>query len=142
MKIFSFLFLACLTLATPLYAGTETLTTYYPAPNGIYNKLNTSSLQLMPSTLSAIQAQYNCSYDPLAHLPPCPAGIVYFDTDAKTIYVSAGTHWRSVNSTCVPLTACSASLNCSSDSCGNFCGTCLGPSTCSSSAAGTPGSCV
>jgi hypothetical protein len=128
-------------ISTPLYAGTETLVTTYPSPSGNYNRLQTNSILLKASTLSVIQAKYKCSYDPAAGLPPCPAGLVFFDTDSQAIYVSVGTHWRSVNSSCVPLTACSSSLNCGSDSCGISCGACLPNKTCSSSLPGTPGSC-
>lgn len=44
--------------------------------------------------------------------------------------------------TCTPTTACSATLNCSSDSCGTSCGTCSGATACSSTTAGTPGTCT
>jgi len=141
MKFSISYFLSCLILLTPLYAGTQTLTTYYPAPSGNYNKIATNFMQLGTSALSAIQAQYKCSYDHASGLPACPAGIIYFDTEANTLAVSDGTHWRIVNSRCVPLNACSVSLNCSSDDCGNSCGTCSGQSTCSSSTPGTPGKC-
>jgi hypothetical protein len=137
-----FIFLSWLFVITPLYAGSETLTTYYPSPAGYYNKLQTNYMKLGASTLNAIQAYYKCSYDPSSGLPPCPAGIIYFDTDANTLFVSDGTHWRSAVTSCVALKPCSASLNCGSDSCGMSCGTCLGGQTCSSSTAGTPGSCV
>jgi hypothetical protein len=136
-----FFFLSCL-LVTPLYAASETLTTYYPVPSGKYNKLQSNSLQVEPSTLSAVQAKYNCSFDPALHLSPCPAGLIYYDIDAQTLYVSAGTHWRSINSTCVPLTACSATLNCGNDSCGDLCGTCASSSACSSTTPNVPGTCA
>jgi hypothetical protein len=131
---FYFLFLSFLILSTPLYAGTEVLTTYYPSPSGNYNKITTNVMQMGSSTLSAIQAEYKCSYDPSSGLPPCPAGIMYYDTDAKSLFFSDGTHWKMVVSSCVPLTPCSASLNCGTDSCG-------AQSSCSSITSGTPGSC-
>ena len=43
---------------------------------------------------------------------------------------------------CTPTIACSSSLNCGTDSCGNVCGTCSGGQSCSSSASGVPGSCT
>ena len=138
-----FLFLSWLMVVTSVYAETQTLTTYYPAPSGNYNKIQANSVQLVASTLSAIQAQYRCSFDPSARLSPCPAGLMYYDTNAQTIYVSAGTHWRAVNSTCVPLVACSDVFNCSTDSCGFSCGTCsTAEGICSSTTAGTPGKCT
>ena len=141
-SISCFLFLSCVMVVTPLFAGTQTLATYYPAPSGNYNKIQTTSMQLIASTLTAIQAQYRCSFDPAAGLGPCPAGLMYYDTDAQTIYVSAGTHWRAVNSTCVPLVACSDVLNCSTDSCGFSCGTCsTAQGICNSTTAGVPGKC-
>jgi hypothetical protein len=136
------IFIIFMMIGAPLYAGTQTLTTYYPAPNGDYVKLKSSSLHLMPSTLNDIQKQFNCSYDPAAELAPCPAGIVYFDVNAQMVYISAGTHWSSVNATCVPVIACSGSLNCGTDSCGNYCGTCSGTKTCTGSSSSSPGSCV
>ena len=135
------IFLCCLFLSTPLHAGSMSLTTYYPAPNGNYNKITTHFMQYMPTTLSNIKEQYKCSYDPADGLPACPAGLVYFDTDVHTLVVSDGTHWRIIPSMCVPLKACSPKLNCSSDDCGNLCGICPGPNTCSSSTPGIPGSC-
>lgn len=142
MKFSISYFLSCLILLTPLYAGGLTLTTYYPAPSGNYNKISTNFMQIGASTLSVIQAQYKCSYDPTSGLPACPAGIIYFDTDIHTLAVSDGTHWRVINSTCAPLKPCSPSLNCSSDDCGNICGTCPGQNICSSTTPGTPGSCA
>ncbi len=136
-----FIFLACLLVLTPLYASTVTMTTYYPAPTGNYNRIQTNLMQLGSSTLKTIEAQYKCSYDPASGLPACPSGIIYYDTDAHTLFFSDGTNWRQVVSSCLPLTQCSPSLNCSTDSCGNSCGTCVGQSTCSSSAPGTPGTC-
>jgi len=58
----------------------------------------------------------------------CPAGE----------YVPGGT--CSTGTSCVG-TTCSATLNCGTDSCGNLCGTCLSPATCSSNTSGTPGAC-
>ena len=88
------MFLIILLLATPAFAGTQTLITYYPAPTGDYNKIQTNYLKLGASTLNAIEEQYNCSYDPTNGHPACPAGIIYFDTDAHTLVVSDGTHWN------------------------------------------------
>ncbi len=141
-SIFYFLLLSILMGGTPLHAATQTLTTYYPAPSGNYRKLQTSSMQLTASTLSSIQAQYHCSFDPAAGLSPCPAGLMYYDTDSQTVFVSAGTHWSSINATCVPVTACSATLNCGNDSCGISCGSCIGGKTCSSPTTNIPGSCI
>jgi len=42
---------------------------------------------------------------------------------------------------CTPTTACPSSSGCSTDSCGNSCGTCSGSTTCSSTTNGTPGTC-
>jgi hypothetical protein len=136
-----FLSLSCLIMSTTLYAGTQVLSTYYPSPSGNYKKIQTNYMQLTESTLSAIEAMYKCSYVPASGLPPCPAGIVFYNTDEHTLYVSDSTHWRSVFSTCVPLTPCSESLNCSSDDCGNSCGTCPGNQKCSSSIPTSPGTC-
>ena len=141
LSISYFIFLSCLIVLPPLYAGTQTLTTYYPAPSGNYNKIQTNFMRIGASTLNVIQAQYKCSYDLTAGLPPCPAGIIYYDTDAHTLFFSDGTHWRMAVSSCVPLISCSASLNCSTDSCEISCGACLGSQTCSSSISGTPGTC-
>jgi hypothetical protein len=136
---FLFLFLGGL---IPAYAATQTLSTYYPAPSGNYNKLQANSLQLVPSTMSAIQTEYKCSFDPSANLPPCPAGLMYYDTDAKAIYISSGTHWGAMYAAaCVPAQACSTNLNCGTDSCGNPCGTCSNGQSCSSITAGVPGTC-
>lgn len=146
MKIFiSYLLLfSCLNFGTPLYAATQTLITYYPAPNGNYNRMQTNSIKLTASTLSAIQAQYKCSFDPTAGLVPCPAGLMYFDTPTQTIFVATATHWSTLNATCVPVTACPVSNGCSSDSCGMGCGpgTCPVSKSCSSSTPGIPGTCV
>ena len=144
MKFFTsyLLFLSCLIVSTSLSADSMTLTTYYPAPSGNYNKITTNFIQLGSSTLSAIQAEYKCSYDPIFRLPACPAGIIYYDTEAKTLLFSDGAHWRMAVSSCLPLIPCSASLNCGTDSCGYSCGTCPAQHTCSSSTAGTPGSCA
>jgi hypothetical protein len=136
-----FLFLSCLIVLTPLYAATETLTTYYPSPSGNYKKIQTNYMQITPSTLSDIEAMYKCSYFPASGLPPCPAGIVFYNTDEHTLYVSDSTHWRSVYSTCVPLRPCSEILNCSTDDCGNPCGNCPGNLKCSSSTPTSPGTC-
>src|ERR1700733_7919191 len=92
-----FYFLFFLLAASPLHAASQTLTTYYPAPSGKYNTLQSNSLRLEPSTLSAIQTKNNCSFDPAAHVSPCPAGLTYYDTDAQTIFFSTGTHWMAVN---------------------------------------------
>ncbi len=40
--IFSIFFLSCLMVLTPLYAASDTLTTYYPAPQGNYNNIAVS----------------------------------------------------------------------------------------------------
>jgi hypothetical protein len=141
LSISYFVFLSCLLVLTPLYAGTQTLVTYYPAPTGNYNKIQTSFLQLGSSTLSAIQAEYKCSYDPASGLPACPAGIIYYDTDAHTLFFSNGSHWEYVVASCIPLTPCSSRLNCNTDSCGNSCGICPSLKTCSNSTPGTPGTC-
>ena len=122
MKFAVSYFLLCLILLTPLYAGNLTLTTYYPAPSGNYNRITTNFMQLGASTLRAIQAEYKCSYDPASGLPACPAGIIYYDTDAHTLFFSDGAHWRMAVSSCVPLTSCSTVLNCGTDSCGYSCG--------------------
>ena len=133
-------------LMPPAHAATQTLTTYYPVPSGNYNKLQTNSMRLTASTLVAIQAQYKCSFDPAAGLSPCPAGLMYFDTDAQSIYVSTGTSWTTVNATCIPVTPCSDALNCSNDNCGNKCGSlngkCPQGQMCNSSIPGIPGSCI
>ena len=142
MKFSTFLVLSCLIFPAPLYAGTMTLTTYYPAPSGNYNRIASNYVQLGESTLNGIKEEFKCSYDPAYGLPSCPAGLVFYNTDAHMLYVSDGTHWRSVNSSCVPIKqACSKTFNCGTDDCGNYCGTCIGSSTCSSSTPGIPGSC-
>jgi hypothetical protein len=132
--------LSCLPL-TPSYAGSMTLTTYYPAPNGNYRKISSRSVLLKEAQLTDSQQEYNCSYDPMDGLKPCPAGILYFDSDAHTLVVSDGTHWRIIPSMCIPIRACSKTLNCSSDDCGNSCGGCNGQNICSSSTPGYPGQC-
>ena len=137
-SIFFSIFLPCLMASTLLYAGSETLTTYYPAPAGNYNKIQTNFMRLGASTLSAIQAQYKCSYNPASGLPACPAGIIYYDTDARTLFFSDGSEWKMAVSSCVPLVACQPNFNCGTDSCGNSCGTCPGNQTCPSP---TPGTC-
>jgi len=104
------------------FAGTETLITYYPAPNGNYSKITSNAVRLTPSTLSHIQKLYKCSFDPVDHLSACPAGLTYYDTDAHTLAVSDGTHWRVVNSMCVPVKPCSQHPTCGSDDCGTICG--------------------
>lgn len=142
MKIlFSYLF-STLILSIPLYAGEVTLTTYYPAPDGNYNKIASNFVQLGASTLDDIKKEYKCSYDPTAGLPACPEGLAFYNTETHSLYISDGTHWRSVNSSCVPLKQpCSTVFNCSTDDCGNYCGTCIGQSICSSTTPGVPGSC-
>ncbi|MDE1921072.1 MAG: hypothetical protein KGJ09_07445 [Candidatus Omnitrophica bacterium] len=136
----------CALGAAPLLAATQTLTTYYPAPSGNYNKIHTNSLQLAASSLSAVQAQYHCSFEPADNLPPCPAGLMFFDTEAQTIFVSSGTSWTSINATCMPVKPCSATLNCGNDNCGNKCGNlegaCPAGQGCSSNIPGNPGSCM
>lgn len=134
-----FLFFTCLMLLTPLYAGTQTLITYYPAPNGFYKKLHSTSVQLNATTRSDIEAQYNCSYSLSAN--PCPAGIMYFDKSTDQVYVSTGSQWQYLPGVCAPETACSKVLNCGTDSCGNSCGPCAFPNTCSSAIPGIPGTC-
>jgi hypothetical protein len=140
-KIFLLYFLSCLIGLTPLYAGSQTISTYYPSPSGNYNKLQTNYVHLTPSTVNAIEAMYKCSYFPESGFPPCPAGLFFYNTDQHTIYVSDGTHWRFVNASCVPLKPCSEILNCNTDDCGYSCGNCPENKTCSSSTPGTPGKC-
>ena len=135
-------FLSFLILVTPLYAGTQTITTYYPSPSGDYNKMQTNFMKLGAYTLRAVQAEYKCSYDLTAGLPPCPAGIIYYDTDAHTLFFSDGAHWRMAVSSCIPLVACPTNLGCGTDSCGNSCGTCIGSQTCSNFMPQTPGTCT
>ena len=49
ISYYLFLFLPCLLVVTPLYAATQTLTTYYPAPGGNYNNLTINTLLSLPS---------------------------------------------------------------------------------------------
>ena len=134
-------FIGCLFMLSPAYAGTQSLVTYYPAPDGNYNRVSVDTLQSIPNTLTAIQAQFKCSYDPLTGWPPCPAGIQFYNTDAHALYVSDGTHWRSVNATCIPITPCATTSNCGTDDCGVACGICPSPSTCNIQPMGTQGRC-
>ncbi len=141
-KIFIHSLFCALVFSTPLYAGSVTLTTYYPSPSGNYNKLAANSMRLGSITLGEIKDQYQCTYESNTSLPRCPAGLLFYDKMSQTLYIADGTHWRYVNSTCIPLhQACSKVFNCSSDDCGNDCGTCIGPAACSSSTPGTPGVC-
>ena len=98
-------------------------------------------LHVEASTLAVIKKQYKCSYDPDSGLRPCQEGIVFYNSEDHALYVSDGTHWRSVTSKCVANTPCSAILNCGTDDCGVSCGTCSANNACSSTTPGTPGSC-
>jgi hypothetical protein len=114
------LFLLFSGILTPLYAGTETLTTYYPAPDGNYNKIVTTSLKLVATTLKEVENQYKCSYNPAEGLSPCPAGLVFYNTDAHIPFISDGTHWRALPASCVPNSPGSCNAN-QRDDCGNPC---------------------
>src|SRR5580698_1468941 len=89
-------FVSFLILLTPLYAGSMTLTTYYPAPSGNYNKIAANYVQMGESALNDIKEQYKCSYERLSGLPACPAGLNIYNKDAHTIFISDGTHRKSV----------------------------------------------
>jgi len=77
----------------------------------------------------------------------CPAGYIYTTGCPAGYYMPGAMPGGScptgyMCSICSPNTACPSSNGCSTDSCGTSCGTCTGHTACSSTTAGTPGTCV
>ena len=83
-KIFLCGLIVCAFVIAPsAYAGKMELTTYYPAPNGEYDTLQSNSLGLVPRTA--------------ASMPACDAaheGLMYYNQTDKVQYACDGTSWN------------------------------------------------
>jgi len=88
--------LCLVSLLSPAFAGSTSLSTYYPAPNGNYKQISATTATLTPTSQAAVEGANNCNNT--TGVPSyCPTGLMYYDSTSNQVMVStqsgAGDTW-------------------------------------------------